>query len=201
LSDAELIALLLRNGVRGKDALGLARELLAEFGGIRGLFAVESKRLKTVKGLGPAKISSLLAVSEIGRRRLREEITGKPFLRDPQTVMSYLYASLRDKKKEVFKVLFLNKANCVVNDQDLFEGTLDETAVHLREIIKASLDHHASALILVHNHPSGRIEPSREDIEITRKIQNACQSVGIRILDHLIVGDNQYYSFSEQHLL
>src|SRR3989338_2729423 len=104
---------------------------------------------------------------------------------------------MRDRKKEVFKVLFLNKANRIIDEADLFEGTVDEAAVHPREVVKAALDRHATAIILVHNHPSGRVEPSAEDRGITGKLQSACSAVGIKILDHLIVGDNQYFSFRE----
>ncbi len=153
LSDAELVALLLRNGVKGKDVLALARELLSQFGGIRGLFAEDNRSLFKVKGLGPAKVSTLLAVSEIAKRRQREEAIGKNVLRDPQAVISYLFSALRDQKREVFKVLFLNKANCVIAEKDLFHGTVDETAVHPREVVQAALDFHATGLILVHNWP------------------------------------------------
>jgi DNA repair protein RadC len=201
LSDAELLAILLRNGIKGKDAVALARELLAQFGGLRGLFAARWKELNKVKGLGPAKISTLLAAQEIARRKFKEEIVGKNVIQDPASVMNYLYHSLRDRKKEIFKVLFLNKANCILGERDLFEGTVDETAIHPREVIEAALDRRATALILVHNHPSGRIQPSEEDIAMTRKLQTSCDAVSIKILDHLIVGDNQYFSFKENHLL
>lgn len=201
LSDAELVALLLRNGAKGKDVMALARELLSQWGGIRGLFATECRSLFQIKGLGPAKISALLAVSEIAKRRQREEAIGKNVLRDPQAVISYLFSALRDQKREVFKVLFLNKANCVIAEKDLFYGTVDETAIHPREVVQAALEYHATGLILVHNHPSGRIQPSREDSEMTRKLQAACETISVRILDHIIIGDNQYFSFSEQHLL
>lgn len=201
LSDAELLAILFRSGIQGKDALSLSRELLSQFGGLRGLLSVGFSELKQIKGLGEAKIATLLSATEIVRRKLKEDLVGKNFIRDPESVVQYLYASLRDKKKEIFKVLFLNKANRIIGEQDLFEGTIDETAIHTREVIKTALDRHASSIILVHNHPSGRIEPSSEDKEITRKIQMACASVSIKVLDHLIVGDNQYFSFQEHGLL
>ena len=201
LSDAELLAVLLRNGVKGKDAVALARELLAKTGGLRNLLSAEEKELKKEKGLGAAKIASLIAAVEIVRRSLREEIIGKNVIRDPESVIAYLQASLRDRKREVFKVLFLNKANCIIDDLDLFEGTVDEAAIHPREVVKAALDRNATALILVHNHPSGRSEPSPEDREITRKLQAACSGVSIRILDHLIVGGSRHFSFREQGML
>lgn len=201
LSDAELVAIQLRAGIKGKDAIALARELLARFGGLRGLLSVGRHELKQIKGLGDAKIAALLSAIEISKRQLKEEIIGKNIVRDPKSVMDYLYSTLRDKKREVFKVLFLNKANCIIAEEDLFEGTVDETAVHPREVLKAALEKSATGLILVHNHPSGRIFPSREDQEITRKLQSICMPVGVKILDHIIVGDNQYFSFSERNLL
>lgn len=201
LSGAELLAILLRSGVRGKNAIQLARELISQFNGLRGLLSIEFDELKKVKGLGQAKITTLLAATEIARRQLKEELVGKNFVRDPQSVLDYLYSSLRDRKKEVFKAMFLNKANRIIGEQDLFEGTVDETAIHPREVVKAALDRHATSVILVHNHPSGRIEPSFEDKEITRKLQAACGAVAVKILDHIIVGDNQYFSFSEHGLL
>lgn len=200
LTDAELIALLLRNGVRGKDAIGLARDLVVRFGGLRGMAAANWNNLRKVKGLGPAKIASLLAASEITRRQLKEELIGTNAVRDPQTVLAYLTSSLRDKKKEIFKVLFLNKANIVLAAKDLFQGTVDETVVHPREIIQAALDLHATGIILVHNHPSGRIEPSTEDIQMTQKIKLACEAVSVKVVDHIIVGDNQFFSFREHGL-
>lgn len=137
LSDAELLAVLLRTGVKGKDAVSLARELLAKSGGLRRFLAEELKTLKGEKGLGSAKIATLLAATEIARRALRQEIIGKNVIRDPESVLNYLYASMRDRKKEVFKVLFLDKANRVIDEVDLFHGTIDETAIHPRESNKA----------------------------------------------------------------
>ena len=201
LSDAELLAILLRNGIQGKDAITLARELLNRFGGLRGLAKIEWADLAKIKGLGPAKISTFLAAAEMARRQLRQELIGTNFVRNPESVLDYLYSTLRDTKKEIFKVLFLNKANRILDEKDLFEGTVDETAVYPRELVKAALERHATSLILIHNHPSGRIEPSLEDREITRKLQTACNAVSIKILDHIIVGDNQYFSFNEHSML
>ncbi len=201
LTDAELIAVLLRSGVRGKDAVALGRELLACFGGLRGLLGTRPESLIKVPGLGGAKCASLAAVAELSRRFLLEQVPAKDAIRDPQAVVDYLYAALRDRKREVFKVLFLNKANCVTGEVDLFHGTVDEAAVHPREIVQAALERFASAVILVHNHPSGRVEPSPEDREVTKKITAACGTVSIRVLDHLIIGDNRHFSFREAGLL
>jgi DNA repair protein RadC len=201
LSDAELIAILLRTGVPGKDAIGFSRELIARYEGLRGLLSVNFAELRKVKGLGGAKIAALLAATEIAKRQLKEELTGKNLIRDPEAVIDYLKTVLRDRKREVFKVLFLNKANRVLQEKDLFEGTVDETAVHPREVVKAALECYATSLILVHNHPSGRTEPSAEDRAITGKLQAACGAVSIKILDHIIIGDNRYFSFREGGLL
>lgn len=201
LSEAELIALLLRSGIRGKDAVAMGRELLSGFGGLRGLLQARPEQLKKISGLGAAKIAGLLAVSELAQRFLREEMPGRDVIRDPQTVVDYLYAALRDRKREVFKVIFLDKANRVIGDSDLFIGTIDEAAVHPREVVKAALDRFATAVILVHNHPSGRVEPSPEDRRLTDKIKSACETVSIKVLDHIIVGDNQHFSFREAGLL
>ena len=170
LTDAELIAVLLRSGIRGKDAVALGREILTCFGGLRGLLCARPESLSRISGLGEAKCAALLAVAELSRRFLLEQVPGKDAIRDPQAVVDYLYASLRDHKREVFKVLFLNKANCVTGEADLFHGTVDEAAVHPREIVQAALERFASAVILVHNHPSGRAEPSPEDREVTRDL-------------------------------
>lgn len=201
LSDAELVAILIRNGSAGKDALALARELLQSSAGLRGLFHLSPSKLKTIKGLGAAKIAGILAVKELATRYLKEETLEKDVIRDPESVAAYLSASLRDQKIEVFKVLFLDKGNRILDCLDLFRGTVDQAAVYPREIVKAALEHHATAVILVHNHPSGRAEPSAEDREVTKKISLACQSVNIRVLDHIIIGDNQRFSFSEHGLV
>ncbi len=201
LSDAELLAVLLRNGIKGKDAVTFARELLTQFDGLRGFFAAGEKELQKIKGLGGAKIATLIAATELIRRKLGQEIVGKNIIRDPESLLAYLQACLRDRKKEVFKVLFLNKAHRIIGEKDIFEGTVDETAVHPREVIQAALEHHATTLLVVHNHPSGRAEPSPDDRLTTQKLQAACSAVGIQLLDHLIIGDNRYFSFCEEGLL
>lgn len=201
LSDAELVAILLRSGIKGKGVTSLAQELIIGMGGIRHLLSLTEKDLNSVKGLGPAKKTALLAVAELAKRSLRAQMIGKNYVRDPSAVVDYLYASLRDRKTEVFKVLFLDKGNGILGEEDLFFGTVDEAAVHPREVVRRALEMHATAVILVHNHPSGRIQPSQEDKAVTRKIQEACAAIGIRLLDHLIIGDNAFFSFQEHQLL
>ena len=201
LSDAELLAVLFGQGTRGQDVVSFSRSLLLQFGGLRGILAQQPTSFKKVKGLGLAKICMIFAVREIGLRQLREKMIGQNFVRSPQAVTDYLTAALRDQKREIFKVLFLDKALRIIGERDLFYGTIDEAAVHPREIVKAALEFHASSIVLVHNHPSGKVEPSREDYEITQKIKAACQTVSIRVLDHIIIGENQYFSFSERNSL
>lgn len=201
LSDAELLAVLFGSGIRGQDVVTFSRELLLKFGGLRGLLSQRPCDLEEIKGIGKAKIAMLFSIREIGLRHLREKMMKQNFVRSPQAVTDYLCASLRDQKREIFKVLFLDRSLRIMGERDLFYGTIDEAAVHPREIVKAALEFHASSLVLVHNHPSGKIEPSREDYEITQKIKAACQTVSIRILDHIIIGENQYFSFSERNAL
>ncbi len=201
LSDAELLAVLFGKGTRGQDVVTFSRDLLVRFGGLRGILSQTPAVFQSVKGLGPAKACMILAVREIGLRQLREKMIGQNFVRSPQAVTDYLSAALRDQKREIFKVLFLDKALRILGERDLFYGTIDEAAVHPREIVKAALEFHASNLVLVHNHPSGKVEPSREDYEITQKIKAACQTISVRILDHIIIGENQYFSFSERNSL
>lgn len=201
LSDAELLAVLFGHGIRGQDVVSFSRGLLLQFGGLRGLLTQSPPSFENVKGLGQAKTAMLSAVREIGLRQLREKVMGQNFIRSPQAVTDYLMAALRDQKREIFKVLFLDKGLRILGERDLFHGTIDEAAVHPREIVKAALEFHASNLVLVHNHPSGKVEPSREDYEITQKVKAACQTVSVRVLDHIIIGENQYFSFSERNSL
>ncbi len=201
LSDAELLAVLFGHGTRGQDVVSFSRNLLLQFGGLRGVLIQQSDALGKVKGMGLAKTAMLFAVREIGLRQLREKMIGQNFVRSPQAVTDYLTAALRDQKREIFKILLLDKGLRILGERDLFIGTIDEAAVHPREIVKAALEYHASSIVLVHNHPSGKVEPSREDYEITQKIKAACQTVSVRVLDHIIIGENQYFSFSERNSL
>ena len=193
LSDAELLSLILKKCTYEQTEVGVAMDLLNKAGGLRQLF--------DLRDIPESQQVSLQAVREIGRRVLKQGMIGQNFVRNPQAVTDYLTGSLRDLKREVFKVLFLDKALKILGDKDIFFGTVDEAAVHPREIVKEALLQNASNLVLVHNHPSGKVEPSREDYEITQKIKSACQTVSIRILDHIIIGENQHFSFSERSQL
>ena len=193
LSDAELLSLILKKCTYEQTEVGVAMELLNKAGGLRQLF--------DLRDLPESQQVVLQAVREVGRRVLKQGMIGQNFVRSPQAVTDYLTASLRDLKREVFKVIFLDKALKILGEKDMFFGTVDEAAVHPREVVREALFQNASSLVLVHNHPSGKVEPSREDYEITQKIKSACQTVSIRILDHIIIGENQYFSFSERSQL
>jgi len=193
LSDAELLSLILRKCTYEQTEVGVALELLHKAGGLRQLF--------DLRDLPESQQVVLQAVREVGRRVLKQGMLGQNFVRSPQAVTDYLTASLRDLKREVFKVIFLDKGLKILGEKDMFFGTVDEAAVHPREVVREALFQNASSLVLVHNHPSGKVEPSREDYEITQKIKTACQTVSIRVLDHIIIGENQYFSFSERSQL
>jgi DNA repair protein RadC len=194
LSDAELVAMVLKHKTYEKDEVMFARDLLVKAGGLRGLMDGENE-------LPESKRLQLEAIREIGRRYLKEKVVGANYVRSPQAVQDYLMNDMRDRSREVFKVMYLDKGLKVLGVEDLFEGTIDEAAVHPREIVRAVIKHDASSVVLCHNHPSGKVEPSREDYEITQKIKAALQTIGVRVLDHIIIGENQYFSFSERNSL
>jgi len=194
VSDAGLVAILLRIGVKGKDAVSLARELISQFGGLRGLLSADRKDLGKIKGLGPAKIAQLLAATEIAKRQLKEQIIGKTIIRGPEDMIDYLSMSMANLKEEVFKVVYLNSANIVLAVEDLFKGTVDQSAVYPREIIKRAFELNASGLIFVHNHPSGNLKPSQNDLSLNQKLVDACLTVNLTPLDHLIISQTGYIS-------
>lgn len=200
VSDAGLVAILIRSGIEGKDAVTLGRELLKHFGGLRGLLNAKKKDLENIKGLGTAKIAQLLAATEIAKRQLKEEIVGGTVIKGPEDVLEYLSLSMANLKEEVFKVLYLDSANVVLAAEDLFRGTVDQSAVYPREIIKRAFDLNASGLIFVHNHPSGNLKPSKHDLSLNEKLVKACRAVDLTPLDHIIIGPNGYISFKEKGL-
>lgn len=200
VSDAGLVAILLRTGIEGKDAVTLARELLKHFGGFRGLLNADKKDLENIKGLGTAKIAQLLAATEIAKRQLKEEIVGKTVINGPEDVLEYLSVSMSNLKEEVFKVIYLDSANVVLAAEDLFKGTVDQSAVYPREIIKMAFELNASGLIFVHNHPSGNLKPSKHDLSLNDKLVKACRAVDLTPLDHIIIGPTGYISLKEKGL-
>jgi len=201
LSDAELLAIFLRTGTRGKTAVDLARELLADFNGLRHLLAAERTDFCARHGLGIASFVQLQAVLEMARRHLLETLQRDTVLNSPAEVRHYLKARLRDYRREVFVCLFLDTQHRVICCEELFQGTLDASSVYPREVVQRALALNAAAVIFAHNHPSGIAEPSQADQRITTRLCEALSLVDIRVLDHMIVGDGSVLSMAERGLL
>lgn len=201
LSDAELLAIFLRTGVRGKTAVDVARGLLGRFGGLRALLTAPREEVCRETGLGQAKYVMLRAALELGRRHLAEKLQRGAALESADDTRRYLQAQLRDRPHEVFCCLFLDNRHRVISFDELFRGTLNGTAVYPREIVKRAMQHNAAAVILVHNHPSGVAEPSRQDELLTARLKESLETLDLRLLDHFIVGDGEVISFSERGLL
>jgi len=190
ISDAGLIAILLRTGVKGKDAVSLSRDLIKHFGSLGSLLNATKEDISSIKGLGQAKIAQLLAVFEIAKRVLKEKVEGKNYIHNKEDVLKYLSFAMQDLKNEFFKVIFLDQSHGILKVEDLFKGTVNEAAVYPREVVKRALELNATAVILVHNHPSGNSSPSRKDLDLTNRLIQSLQSVDIAVLDHLIVSSN-----------
>ena len=197
LSDAELLAIFLRTGVSGKSAVDLARHLLNQFGSLRVLLEADLAAFSEQLGLGPAKYAQLQAVLEMARRHLAERMRKKPALENPQVVRDYLKAMLRHEPHEVFGCLFLDSKHQVLNFEALFRGSIDNTSVHPREVVKRALANNAAAVILCHNHPSGSTDPSQADRLLTKRLQKALELIDVRVLDHFIIGDGEPLSMAE----
>ncbi|KLV07437.1 hypothetical protein ABT56_05060 [Photobacterium aquae] len=198
LSDAELLAIFLRTGISGCNAIELADDLLGRFGSLRALLSADQKAFCQHKGLGPAKYAQLQAVLEMNQRHLEETLKQGDALTSPDHTRRYLSHILRDRQREAFYVLFLDNQHRVLSGEVLFEGTIDAASVYPREVVKRSLELNAAALILAHNHPSGVAEPSQADRRLTRRLCDALALVDIRILDHFVVGDGEITSFAER---
>jgi len=198
LSDAELLAVILRTGVRGKSAVELGRDLLARFRGVAGLFGAD---LRGIKGLGPAKRSQFEAAIELARRSIEEGLKEKSALTSPGAVRDYLRLALGGRQHEVFVCLWLDAQHRVIDFEEPFRGTLTQTSVYPREIVKAALTRNAAAVIFAHNHPSGAAQPSQADELLTRNLKEALALVDVKVLDHFIVAGNQAISFAERGLL
>ena len=201
LSDAELLAIFLRIGVSGKSAVDLARELLTRFGSLSALCAASEQELCRLPGIGRAKFAQLQAVIEMARRALREKLTTGNALNSPSAVRDYLRLKMQSLPHEVFVAMFLDAQNRVIETEELFRGTLTQTSVYPREVVKRALHHNAGAVILAHNHPSGVAEPSRADETLTQALKQALALVDIRVLDHFIVAGSSVLSFAERGLL
>lgn len=201
LSDAELLAIFLRVGMKGKSAVDLARDLLMRFGSLQGLFGASRHDLCEVDGVGTAKFCQLQAVLEMAKRALAEEIKKADALNSPGAVRDFLRLSLQSLPYEVFLGIFLNAQNRVISSDELSRGTIDQTSVFPREIVKRALAHNATAVIFAHNHPSGSPEPSQADRNLTRALSAALGTVDVRVLDHFVIAPGTILSFAEQGLM
>jgi DNA repair protein RadC len=200
LSDVELLAILLRTGMVGKNVFQLSEELLGP-DGIAGLLQATAQSLQLVKGLGPAKQAELLAVFELARRALSQRLKEREAFQTPDAVKQYLQLQLAHKNHEVFAVLFLDNQNRMLAMEELFRGTLSQTSVYPREVVMRALHHQAAAVVLSHNHPSGSVQPSRADEHLTQTLKASLALVDVRVLDHIIVGQGQALSMAEQGLM
>lgn len=197
LSDAALLAVLLRTGRQGQDAVALAREIIGKFGGLNGLVSATSEDLLRVKGIGKAKVAQILAAMEMVKRQLRQPLETTNVVENPDQLFAYLRASTNGLDREEFRILHLNRSRQLMADEVLFYGTVDESAVYSREVVKAALARKASAIILVHNHPAGPAKPSNEDIALTVALVKACATVDMPVLDHVIIGGNECVSLRQ----
>ena len=201
LADAELVALLLRTGVAGTGVLQLAEQLLDAFGGLAGLLRAQPAELERIKGRGPAQRAEMAAVLELARRSIAAELGSRPLFDSPGKVKEYLQLQLGGREHEVFAVLFVDAQSRLLRLEEMFRGTLTQTSVYPREVVKRALEVGAAAVILAHNHPSGAAEPSRADEFRTPTLKTALALVDVRVLDHLVVGEGQAVSFAERGLL
>jgi DNA repair protein RadC len=201
LSDAEILAILLRSGRRGRDAVGVARDLLAACGGLRPLLEAEPARFASLPGTGPSTQATLLAALELGRRYVYTALERDGPLENPAAASSYLVSRMKAYGREVFACLYLDTRHRVIAFRELFYGSIDSATVHPREVIKSCLELNCAAIILAHNHPSGIAEPSAADGAITRRIVDAAALVDVRVLDHLVVGEREAVSMAARGLL
>ena len=201
LSDTELVAVLLGTGDRKRDVIELACHVLGHCGSVSALLAAERAQLEGITGLGDAKLAQLQSVRELSKRALRETLARGPALSSPQAVRDYLRLRLHGKPHEVFVAVFLDAQNRVLEVEDLFRGTLTQTSVFPREIVKRALHHNAAAVIFAHNHPSGVAEPSRADEALTQTLKHTLALVDVKVLDHFVVGGDAAMSFAERGLL
>jgi len=199
--DYEVVELLLSLGTPRRDCKPLAKEAIRKFKTLRGVLAASMEELQQVRGIGPHSAFGIKLIQEVAREFLKERLVGRPFYKSSREVFDYLYHSMRDLKKEVFKVIYLNAQHQIIGVDDLFHGTVDGSFVPPREVMESALQKNAVALIFAHNHPSGSIEPSKSDHQLTRDLVYAASIMQIDVLDHLVIGDNQYYSFAREGLI
>ena len=202
LTDAELLALLLRTGTRGTNVLELAHQLLERFQGLSGLLGTGLDELQSVRGMGGvAKRSQLVSIMELARRAIAEQLKHRQAFESPHAVTQFLQMHLAHHPREVFAVMFLDAQHRLLHFQEMFQGTLSQASVYPREVVKLSLQLGAAAVVLAHNHPSGSVEPSRADERLTLSLQSALQLVDVRVLDHIIVAPGQACCLAERGVL
>jgi DNA repair protein RadC len=199
--DYEIVELLLTLGMPRRDCKAQAKEAIKRFKTLREVLEADEEDLQKIKGIGPHNVFGIKLIQEVSRRFLKERMMSKPVCHSPKEVFDYLYHSLRDLRKEKFKVIFLDAKNQIIEERTLFEGTVDASAVYPREIMKSALGYDASSLIFVHNHPTGDPEPSSSDKQITKELVFAASMMQIRVLDHIIIGNNCYFSFADKGLI
>jgi DNA repair protein RadC len=195
--DYEVIELLLTLATPRKDCKDEAKAALKRFKTLQGVIEAPAEQLQEIKGIGPRNIFGIKFVHAVAGRYLKKKLVKKDAIRSSTELFDYLYLTLRDKKREIFQVVFLDAQNRIITIETLSEGTLTASSVYSREVVNAALRHHAAGLFLVHNHPSGEPRPSREDKLITRQLIHACRVMGITVHEHLIIGDNTYFSFAD----
>lgn len=200
-TDEEVIEFLLTLGTPRRDVKPSARDALKKFGSLSGVLSTPIYRLMEIEGIGPRNALYLSLVHQVAARYLRDKAMGKTIFTSSKAVFEYLFHTMRDLKREVFRVLLLNRKNELISDHDLFLGSLTGSAVYPREVMTLALEHNAAALVFVHNHPSGDPSPSPEDRKLTRDLLWAAQLLTIQVLDHLIIGNNTYYSFADDGLI
>lgn len=199
--DYEVIELLLTLGTPRSDCKQAAKDALKKFGSLNAVLEADSKELQDIKGIGPNNVFGLKLSQTVARRYLADRIIGHNIVTSSDEVLDYLKHNLRDKKQEIFSVIYLNGRNEIIGMEELFHGSLTNTAVYPREVVKKVLKQNAAALIFVHNHPSGNLNPSQEDIKITKKLKDAVATIDVKVHDHLIIAGNNYYSFADNNIL
>ena len=199
--DYEIIELLLSLGTPRKDCKQQAKEAVRKFKSLRGVLEAPPKELQQIDGIGPHSAFGIKLMQEVAREFLKEKIIDKPVYRSAQEIFDYLYHSMRDLKKEVFKVIYLNSQNQIIETEDLFEGALNSSSISPRKVIESAIKNNAAALIFVHNHPSGDPTPSEDDIKLTERLTKAGEVIGIDVLDHIIIGDTGYISLKREGII
>jgi len=201
LTDAELLGIILVKGHQGKTSVDVAKELLSETGSLRKLDSLSYSEMRSVRGIGLAKFTQIKAALELGKRILGEDNSPKKKINNATDLANYYRSRMRDLKKEIFKIILLDVKNKIIRDIDVSVGSLTESIVHPREVLKDIVKESAASVIFLHNHPSGESSPSKNDLDITERLVDACNLIGVRVLDHIILGDDNYTSFAQEGLL